>query len=99
MEKTVEAYGYAVKLHRKNDRMEFVYADYNSLTNCVDITTYENYILRIDCGIAEQGLHTTPNSQHALDVLALDNPLEYVELPLSSQLQVFVDAEDNLISW
>ncbi len=91
--------GMLLNYTERNDRMEFVYADYNSLTNCVDITTYENYILRIDCGIAEQGLHTTPNSQHALDVLALDNPLEYVELALSSQLQVFVDAEDDLTSW
>ena len=79
--------------------MEFVYIDYNPLTNSVDITTYENYILRIDCWIAEQGLRTTPNSQHSLDVLALDNPLEYAELALSGQLQVFVDAEDDMTAW
>lgn len=29
--------------------MRLIYADYNPLTNSIHVTTFENYILRIDC--------------------------------------------------
>jgi hypothetical protein len=41
--------------------------------NSIDIATYAGYILRIDCGKAEEGLKTTPSSQCALNALAIDN--------------------------
>lgn len=77
--------------------MRFIHAYYNMYHNSIDITTFEGYILRIDCNKAENGLQTTPASQRALNVLALDNPLEYAELALSfDDLQKFVEAEDSL---
>jgi len=64
--------------------MRFLYAEYNSLLiigsalwfyymyhNSVDITTFNGYILRIDCNVAENGLRTTTCSQCALDALAI----------------------------
>ena len=57
--------------------MRFIYATYNMLHNCIDITTFDGYILRIDCGKAEEGLKTTPCSECALNALAIDNPLKY----------------------
>lgn len=36
--------------------MRFIYAKYNMYHNCIDITTFDGYILRIDCGKAEEGL-------------------------------------------
>ena len=45
--------------------------------NSIDITTFDGYLLRIDCNKAEDGLRTTPCSQCALDALAIDEPLEY----------------------
>lgn len=57
--------------------MRFIYATYNMLHNCIDITTFDGYILRIDCEKAEEGLNTTPCSECALNALAIDNPLKY----------------------
>ena len=57
--------------------MNIIYAAYNIYHNSIDICTYAGYILRIDCAKAEKGLKTTPDSESALNILAIDNPLEY----------------------
>ena len=79
--------------------MILIYADYNPYTNSIDVTTFENYILRIDCNKAEDGLKTTPNSQCALNALAIDEPMEYVRLVLDGEMQAWIDAEDSLEVW
>jgi hypothetical protein len=56
--------------------MKFIYAEYNMYHNRVEITTFDGYLLRIDCNKAEDGLTTTPCSQCALDALAIDEPLD-----------------------
>ena len=56
--------------------MRFIHATYNMLHNCIDVTTFDRYVLRIDCGKAEEGLKTTPCSECALNALAIDNPLD-----------------------
>lgn len=53
-------------------------------------------LLRIDCNKAEDGLKTTPNSQCALNALAIDNPIGYARLALAGEMQACVDAEDCL---
>lgn len=42
--------------------MNFISASYNMYHNSVDVTTFDEYILRIDCKAAEDGLRTTPCS-------------------------------------
>ena len=79
--------------------MKFIYAEYNMYHNSVDVTTFDGYILRIDCNVAEDRLRTTPRSQCALDALAIDEPLEYARLTLDGNLQIWVDAEDDLEIW
>ena len=79
--------------------MRLIYADYNPYTNSIDVNTFENYILRIDCNKVEEGLRTTPGSQCSLNALAIDNPLEYARLYLDGEMQVWVDAEDRLDTW
>ena len=74
--------------------MRLIYAEYNMYHNSIDVTTFDGYILRIDCNTAEDGLRTTPCSQCALD--AIDDPLEYARLALNGELQMLVDAEDSL---
>ena len=49
----------------------------------------------IDCAKAEEGLKTTPNSECALNALAIDNPLEYARLYLDGTMQMWVGAEDS----
>ena len=68
--------------------MRLIYADYNPRTNSIDITTFENCILRIDCNKSEDGLRTTPCSQNSLNALAIDEPLEYARLALDGEMQM-----------
>ena len=74
--------------------MNIIYATYNINHNSIDIYTYADYFLRIDCSQAEEGLNTTPCSECALNALAIDNPLEYARLYLEGGMQILVDAED-----
>ena len=76
--------------------MKIVHVEYNPQTNSIDINHYNRYILRIDCNKAEEGISTTPNFQHAIDVLALDYPLEYARLALNGEMQAWVNAEDSM---
>lgn len=77
-------------------KMRLIYAEYNPLTNNIDITTFDNYILRIDCNKAKDGLKTTLCSQNALNALAIDEPLEYVRLVLDGEMQAWINAIDSL---
>lgn len=76
--------------------MRFIYVTYNMLHNCIDVTAFDGYVLRIDCGKAEKGSKTTPCSESALNALAIDNPLEYATLYLEGGMQTWVDTEDSL---
>lgn len=56
--------------------MNFISAGYNMYHNSIDITFFDGYILRIDCNKAEQGLKTTAWTDHVLNAMAIDNPLD-----------------------
>lgn len=45
--------------------MKLLYATYNQYCNSIDITIFDNMLLRIDCSKAEDGLKITQNSQCA----------------------------------
>ncbi len=79
--------------------MRLIYADYNPYTNSIDVNTFENYILRIDCNKVEEGLRTTPCSQNSLNALAMDEPLEYSRLALDGEMQAWVVSIDSLEVW
>ncbi len=79
--------------------MKLIYATYNQYCNSIDITIFDNILLRIDCNKAEDGLKTTPNSQYALNALAIDNPMEYARLVLDNEMQAWVDSGDSLDVW
>ena len=79
--------------------MKLIYATYNQYCNSIDITTFDNMILRIDCNKAEDDLKTTHNSQFALNALAIDNPIEYARMALTGEMQNWVNAEDSLEVW
>ena len=54
---------------------------------------------RIGCAKAEEGLKTTPNSECALNALAIDNPVKYARRYLDGTMQMWIDAEDSLELW
>ncbi len=76
--------------------MKLIHARYNMYHNSIDITTFNGYILRIDCNKAEEGLKTTAWTDHVLNAMSIDNPLEYARLYLNNEMQIFIDAEDSL---
>ncbi len=76
-----------IHLPERTDKMRLIYAEYNPHTNSIDVTIFENYILRIDCNKAEDGLKTTLCSQNSLNALAIDEPLEYARLALDGETQ------------
>ena len=88
-----------IHFQERMDKMRLIYAEYNPITNSIDGTIFENYILRIDCNKAEDGLKTTPCSQNSLNALAIDEPLEYVRLVLDGEMQAWVYAIDSLEVW
>jgi len=79
--------------------MRLIYAEYNPLTNSIDITTFDNYLLRIDCNKVEDRLKTTLCSQNVLNALAIDEPLEYARLALDGEMLAWVNAIDSLEVW
>ena len=76
--------------------MRTIFAEYNPQRNSIDVDTSAGYMLRIDCQEAEKDLKTTPGSVCSLNVLAIDEPLEYAKLYLDGTMQIWVDADDTL---
>lgn len=74
-------------------KIHFVY--YNQYKNGIDIAFADNTLLFLSCSVAEDGLHTTPNSQRLIDNLAIDDPLTYAALALDGELQGWADAMDE----
>ena len=70
--------------------MRTIFAEYNPHCNSIDVYTSAGYMLRIDCWEAEKNLKTTPESDCALNALAIDDPLEYARLYLDGNLQIMI---------
>ena len=80
--------------------MRMIRGFYNEQNNMVNVIHYDtNCIISLDCGKWESGLRTTPNSQGKMDALAIDDPMEYVRLMLSGEMQVWLDALDDCSVW
>ena len=76
--------------------MRTIFAEYNPQRNSIDVYISADYMLHIDCWEAEKNLKTTPDSDCALNALAINEPLEYAKLYLDGTMQIWVDAEDTL---
>lgn len=75
--------------------MKINFACYNQYKNGIDIAFADNTLLFLSCAVAEDGLHTTPNSQRLIDNLAIEDPRQYAELALDGELQAWADAMDE----
>lgn len=53
--------------------MKLLYTRYNMYLNSIDITTFNDYILRIDCNKAREVLKTTAWTDHVLNAYYLFN--------------------------
>lgn len=53
-------------IYRKGQmKMNVIFAEYNLYHNSIDVATTAGYLLKIDCGVAEEGLRITPGSECA----------------------------------
>ena len=68
--------------------MRAVYARYNAEYNSIDVTTFQGYVLRLDCGKIEERLRLTPGGQCELNALAIDEPLRYAVMALEGVFRV-----------
>lgn len=75
--------------------MKIHFAYYNQLKNGINIAFADNILLFLSCAEAENGLHTTPNSQRLIDNLAIEDPLFYAAMALNDELQEWADAMDE----
>ena len=64
--------------------MRAVYARYNAKYNSIDVSTFQGYIMRLDCGKIEERLRLTPGGQCEVNALAIDKPLQYAVMALVS---------------
>lgn len=46
-------------------KMNVIFAEYNLYHNSIDVATTAGYLLKIDCGVAEEGFRITPGSECA----------------------------------
>ena len=98
---------YFLKLMMTTDGEETIEQNAFTLSLCTDwinvrrrwISKRELAKQQIDCGKAEKGLKTTPNSECTLNALAIDEPLEYTRLTLDGEMQTWIDAENSLGLW
>lgn len=75
--------------------MKIHFAYYNQFKNGIDIAFADNTLLFLSCAEAENGLHTTPNSQRLIDNLAIEYPLAYAAMALDGEWQDWMDAMDE----
>lgn len=75
--------------------MKINFAYYNQYKNGFEIAFADNTLLFLSCAVAEDRLHTTPNSQRLIDNLAIENPRQYAALALDGELQAWADAMDE----
>lgn len=76
--------------------MRMVRGFYNEQNNTVNVIHYDtNHIISLDCGKCEQGLRITPK----MDALAIEDPVEYVRMMLGGEMQVWLDALDDISVW
>ena len=71
--------------------MRAVYARYNAKYNSIDVSTFQGYVLRLNCGKVVERLRLTPGGQCELNALAIDKPLQYAVMALEGSMQSWVD--------
>lgn len=72
----------------KFDSIRIIFAEQNPHRNSIDVYTSAGSMLHIDGQEAEKDLKTTPESDYTLTLLAVDEPIEYINLYLDGNLQM-----------
>ena len=71
--------------------------EYNMDNGYVEVYYLDGNVLRLKCEEIEANLHTTEQSFAKLHKLLDDNPIEYVAMALSGELQAYCDIEADMV--
>lgn len=71
--------------------------EYNPTTNSILVWHADDYVFRIDCTWIEFSLKTTTSVLRNLHRLRAENPLQYVNLYVSGEMQTYCDIEEEII--
>lgn len=71
--------------------------EYNPTTNSILVWHADDYAFRIDCTWIEFSLKTTASVLRNLHRLREENPLQYVTLYVSGEMQTYCDIEEEII--
>ena len=72
----------------KFDSIRIIFAEQNPHRNSIDVYTSDGSMLHIDDQEVEKDLKTTPELDYTLTLLAVDEPIEYINLYLDGNLQM-----------
>lgn len=82
----------------KDNRMDnIVECDYNMDNGYVEVWFTDRNMLRIKCEEVEAALRTTEQSPAKLHRLLDNEPIEYVAMALSGEMQTYCDIEDEMV--
>ena len=75
------------------DMKNIIGCEFNDDNGCVEVAYKDGNFLKIKCEEVETKLHTTEQSLTNLHRLLEKNPIEYVAMALSGEMQAYCDIE------
>ena len=69
---------------------KLISCEFNIDSGCVELIYADGSLLAIDCTAVENSIETTINGRSEMDWLIYNAPLEYAELVLSGELEVYL---------
>ena len=82
---------------KEQERMEQQARQYNMDNGYVEVWYVDGNMLRIKCEEVEAALRTTEQSLAKLHKLLDNEPIEYVAMALSGEMQAYCDIEDEMV--
>ena len=80
-----------------DDMKNIIGCEFNDDNGCVEVAYKDGNFLKIKCEEVETKLHTTEQSLTKLHRLLEKNPIEYVAMALSGEMQAYCDIEDEMV--
>lgn len=80
-----------------DDMKNIIGCEFNDDNGCVEVAYKDGNFLKIRCEEVEAKLRTTEQSLTKLHRLLENNPIEYVAMALSGEMQAYCDIEAEMV--
>ena len=80
-----------------DDTKNIIGCEFNDDNGCVEVAYKDGNFLKIKCEEVEAKLRTTEQSLTKLHRLLENNPIEYVAMALSGEMQAYCDIEAEMV--